>query len=190
MKLASILKKFGTMALKSIPPAGTALEIIGTINSVLGPDQQLPPEATGSQALSILNGVLPEDKARVLEKEFDVELAEIQANVDITKALAEVDIKGSSTRPYIAKSFSNVISFTVILLISMTAVSIWTSNTDMIGAIKELWPLVLAMLTPLLVVIRSYFGMRSKEKAQKYEAVAGVATPTGLLAGLINKVIK
>jgi len=190
MDLESILLKIGGAALKSIPPLGIVTEILGVVNEALPRDKQLTESTTGQDAIKVISS-LPNDSAVVLlEKKFDVELAEIQAHVDITRALADVDTIGNSTRPDIARDQSRLIGFGVVITLGPIGYAIITGNEEMVQAVADIWPLIASVLGISAGIVNSYFGKRSKEKAQKYEAITKTPSPVGLISQLIGKFTK
>ena len=130
MNLLSILGKVGGTIIENVVPGGSL--IVDVVNEFLPDDKKLAKSATGQQAQDAI-ATLPADvQAQVLAKEFDVQIEEIRAHVDVTKALGEVDKTGHSTRPAIAKGMAQIVGFTVIVMISCLAVAIWRSDEQTI----------------------------------------------------------
>lgn len=184
MDLFSILTKVGGAALKSIPPVGTVVEILSFVNDILPDDKKLIETSTGSEALAAISSLPKDTQTEILHRKFDVELAEIKAHVDVTLALAEVDKTGHTTRPAIAKGMSQLIAFGVIVTLSPIAYAIVADKPKMILSISQIWPLIATVIGIPASIVNSYFGKRSKEKAQKYQAVSN--TPP--LAGIISQI--
>ena len=103
------------------------------------------------------------------------------------QALCEVDKTGNTTRPEIALDMSKIICFSVIAIVSLYCVAIGTGNEDMIQSIVSGWPFIVAVLGVPAGIVNSYFGKRTKEKQQKYDAASGVSAPLGILARLFKK---
>lgn len=190
MNIGSIFKKIGGGILKNIPPLGIVADILGFVNEKLPKEKQLSETSTGAQAMAAI-AKLPEDQqAEVLSKQFDVELAEISAHVDVIQALADVDKTGKSTRPAIAKMQSNLIGFGVIITLTPIGYAIATGDKDMIDAVASIWPLIAAVIGIPAGIVNSYFGKRTKEKTQKYGAVSNTPPAVGLMSQIVGKFIK
>lgn len=190
MNLGSILGKIGSAALKSIPGVSAATEIIEFVNDCLPGDKKVDENSTGDEVLDNINQLPAQEKMAVLQKQFDVQIAEIKSFTEVQKALSEVDIQGASTRPHIARVFAwNTVIISDLIIIGV----FWAMIDDkvtMVEQIKQLWPFILGILSPFVVLLRTYFGLRSKEKSQKYQAVSGAPSPVGAVSTLIGKLIK
>ena len=184
MKLLDILKTVGSGLISELPLGGT---ILGMVNGFLSDDNKLPNNATGQQAQTAIDTLSSTDKANVLSKEYDVQIEEIRADVSMFQALCEVDKTGNTTRPEIALDMSKIICFSVIAIVSLYCVAIGTGNEDMIQSIVSGWPFIVAVLGVPAGIVNSYFGKRTKEKQQKYQAASGVSAPLGILASLFKK---
>ena len=185
MNLGDILKTVGTGLIASIAGPAAPLIIAG-INGFLPGDKQLPDNATGEQAQSAIDNLSPELRASVLEKEYDVTIEEIRGFTGRFKAMAEVDATGNTTRPFIALLMAWVVAFAIVGLVIMIGVAINEKDSETVRAIGDNWPLVAALLGIPSGLLNSYFGKRTKEKQQKYEAATGVSAPISLLAGLFK----
>jgi hypothetical protein len=168
MKLKQILE--GALAAGSIayPPLSAAIPII---NAFLEPSKKLIGEASGEQVNSAIM-TLPHDKQLILmEAEIDVAKTEVLEFTKVQTVLNAADANGSSTRPQIAKDFSRIVAFVVISIITMFVVSVINKDYEALKLLQNNWQLILATIGPLLLVIRSYFGMRTDEKkARQYSA--------------------
>lgn len=182
MDFKSILKTVGSGLISAFVPGGVAL-----INGFLPEDKKLPENATGEQAQSAIDTLSPQDKAIVLSKQFDVEITQIKEHTKVIAALGEVDKTGNSTRPFIALMMAWVVVFAITGLIIMLGVAIHNKDAVTIKAIGDSWLLITALLGIPAGLLRAYFGMRTKEKQQKYEAVTGVSAPLGLLTSFLKK---
>ena len=171
MKLKDILFQAGASVIKSVVPGGGV--VLDLINNLLPNDKKLGQETTGEEAMAAIESLPPEQKASLMEKQLDVEIAEINNWSKIQASLASADIAGSSTRPEIALMMAKVVSFTIILFVSILAVAILQKQAGMIINMSELWPLMLAILGLPIGLLRSYFGMRTKEKKSRYQAASG-----------------
>ena len=182
MKIFDILKTVGTGLISTMVPGGGA--IVGLINGFLPDDKKLPETATGQDAQKAIDTLSSVDKANVLNKEYDVQIEEIRGFTDRFKAMAEVDATGNTTRPEIAMMMARIVSFAVIVIISIFAVAVINGDAPMIKTIVDGWPFIVAILGTPTALLRAYFAMRTKEKQHKYEATTGVKPQGGLLATL------
>jgi len=171
MKLFDILKKAGSIALRTMVP-GSGF-IIDEINNFLPEEKKIPSDATGEQITRTIHTLPPEQQTQLLSKEYDVEIAEINSWTQIQRSLAEADKVGASTRPAIAKMMAEVVAFAIVAFLSMWIVAIFRNHVDMIKALTDSWPLVLALIATPTALLRAYFGMRSKEKKERYSAAMG-----------------
>lgn len=188
MKLSSILGRIGSAALKSIPGVGAAAEVIGFINDCLPAGDKVSMDTPGDEAMSKIERLQPNIQAQILEQQFDVEIASINAHVEIQKSLSSVDIQGASTRPHVAKLFAwNTVIISDLIIFGV----FWAMVNDkvqMVEQIKQLWPFIIGILSPFVVLLRSYFGMRTKEKSHKYHAVSGTAPAESIVSNIVRKI--
>ena len=184
MNLLSILGRVGTSILADVIPGGNA--ILKVVNEFLPDDSKLGDKATGAEIQSAVSSLPAEQQAQVLTKEFDVEITAIKEHTNVIKALGDVDKTGNSTRPAIAMMMARIVAFAVVVLISFLAVAMFNKDVDTIKAIGDNWPLVIAILGTPTALLRAYFGMRTREKQQKYQAVSNVA-PISTFSGMLNR---
>lgn len=170
MNLLKVLGKVGGSILADIVPGGHA--ILSVVNSFLPDDKKLPATATGQDIQSAVSSLPADQQAKLLTKEFDVEITSIQEHTKVIEALCDVDKTGNTTRPTIAIMMSYIVAFSVVIVISVLAVSIIKNDIETIKAIGDSWPLIVAILGTPTALLRAYFGMRTKEKQQKYQAVS------------------
>lgn len=184
MDIGSILKKVGGSLLKNAfpPMSGVAFDLI---NEALPSGKKLSETATGADAEKAIESLHPDQKAALLIKKLDVKIAEIKGWTNVVAALAEVDKTGNSTRPKIAKDMSILIGFSVVVTLGPIAYAIVTGKSEVIDSISQAWPLIAAVIGIPAGIVNSYFGKRTKEKAQKYEAT----TNTPPVAGVLSQVI-
>ncbi|AQS36627.1 hypothetical protein Sps_01461 [Shewanella psychrophila] len=187
MNLLSILGKVGASILADVIPGGNT--IIKVINEFLPDDIKLGDRATGAEIQNVVSSLPAEIQVQVLAKQFDVEITEIKEYTNVVKALGDVDKTGLSTRPAIAMMMSQIVAFSVVILISFLAVAMFNKDVATITAIGDNWPLVIAILGTPTALLRAYFGMRTKEKQQKYQAVSNTP-PESVFSGLLNLVGK
>lgn len=185
MDIGSILKSVGGSLLRNaMPPlSGMAFDII---NDALPDDKKLSETSTGIDAESALEALPPEQKASLLEKKLDVEIEEIKAHVGVIEALSEVDKTGNTTRPAIAKGMAQLIGFGVIIILAPIAYAIMVGNPKMIFSISQIWPLIATAIGIPAGIVNSYFGKRTKEKAQKYEAISNTPPVAGVISQIVG----
>ncbi|MEA3313534.1 MAG: hypothetical protein U9Q18_04080 [Caldisericota bacterium] len=185
MDISSVLKKAGGSILKNaFPPfSGVAFDLI---NDVLPSDKRLSESSTGADAEKAIASLPPEQRISLLEKKLDVEIEEIKGWTNVVSALAEVDKTGHTTRPKIAREQSVLIGFGVVVTLSSVGYAIITSDSEMIDSIAKAWPLILAVIGVPAGIVNSYFGKRTKEKAQKYEGVTNTPPVTGIISQILG----
>ncbi len=188
MNIGKILTTIGGAALNMfVPGAG---EIIGAINNFLPDDKKLPATATGHDAIKAVNSLPPEQQQQIMSKQMDVEIAEINSFASIQQSLAAADSAGHSTRPQIAMMMAKIVSFSVIVLISMWCVAMFNSDVATLKTLSNSTPWVVTVLGTPTTLLFTYFGKRTKEKLRRYSMGAGQQQAPGLLstiAGMINK---
>jgi hypothetical protein len=183
MNLLSILSKVGGSILADVIPGGNS--ILKVVNGFLSDDDKLPEKSTGADIKAAISKLSPEYQAELLSKQFDVEITEIKEHTKVIAALGEVDKTGNSTRPFIALMMAWVVAFAIIGLIIMLGMAINSKDSAAVIAIGNNWPLVLALLGIPSGLLRSYFGMRTKEKQQKYHAVSNTE-PKSMITDLVK----
>ena len=188
MKLFDIIKKVGGGVLANVVPGGGML--LGAVNAMLSPDQQLPANATGhdiEQATMHMSGA---DRASLMEKEFDVQITEIKEGNETLREMLKSDADNpQSTRPYIAKHAFHVIAFVCIGVVILWGYGVFVENETIVNAVTDSWTMVVALITPLITVLLAYFGHLVKEGKNKMDAANGSTTPNGI-AGLLTSLIK
>jgi len=187
MKLGSILKTVGSSIIKNIVPGGGV--IIDFVNDLLPQDKKLPNDATGEQVDHAIKSLSPDQQTRIMEKELDVEIAEINAWERVQGHLAEADKAGASTRPTIALMMAGVVCFAIVSLIVSLGYAIVCDMTDMVQKQIDAWPFVLTIIGVPTELLRYYFGKRYKEKKERYNLAMGRSTGGSLISN-IAKMIK
>ncbi len=166
----------------SLIPGGPA--ILGAINAFLPDDKKLPDTATGGQMMDAVNQLPAADRASLMEKRLDVEMAEINTWASIQESHAKADATGSSTRPAIAMMMAWVVIIEIVIIVSAWGYAVITKDFTMVKAVGDAWPMLLAIVATPSALLRAYFGMRTKEKTARYSAASG--QPVGAIAGLIK----
>lgn len=189
MDLWSIVKDIGSAALQVALP-GTGTLIVETINAVLPDDKQLPAHATGADVQDALVHVPSEQRAALMDKQFDVTIEQLRQAGESNRAmLAAESTSEHTTRPYIAKGSFQVVAATTLIAISAWAHGIVTGDNAMIEKVVDGWPFILAATAPLVALLRAYFGILKSEQADKLNVSQGSPAASGLL-GLVSSLIK
>jgi len=158
--------------------------ILGAVNAMLPDDKKLPESATGSDIRDAVNQLPPEQRGSLMEKQLDVEIAEINSWEGIQASLSQADAAGSSTRPYIAQMMAWCVVLVVGLFVVVWVAAIYNKDTTTLKLISDSWPMMLTVIGTPTALLRAYFGMRTKEKTARYSAASG--QPSGMIAGLIS----
>lgn len=181
-KLFDAIKGPLLTAASSVIPGGPL--ILGAVNAMLPDNEKLPETATGSDIRNAVNQLKPEQRASLMEKELEVEIAEINAWEGIQASLSKADATGASTRPFIALMMAWCVVIVAMIFSSVLAYSIAVDNFDTVETLNDSWPLMLAVLGTPTALLRAYFGMRTKEKTARYSAASG--QPFGAVANLVS----
>lgn len=185
MKLESILKKVGTSIIKNVVPGGGL--VIDLVNDFLPGGKKLPTDATGDQVSQAVQSLPPEQQMQLMSKELDVEIAEINSWAQVQGFLAEADKAGASTRPKISLMMAQIVGFVVIAFSSMWIVAIFRDQVEMVQRLSDSWPLMLTVIATPTALLRAYFGMRSREKEDRYAVSTRQSIPaTGFLANVVK----
>jgi hypothetical protein len=94
-----------------------------------------------------------------------------------------------STRPYIAKHSFHTISFVIVITVSVWAYGVFTKQAELIKAVMDGWPFVLAVIGPLVSLLWAYFGILKQESKNKLDAANGVTTQ-GPLSAIFSNIFK
>lgn len=188
MKLGDILKKAGSAIIRSVVPGGGL--IVDLVNGFLPQAKKLPADATGEQLDQAVKTLTPGQQSQLYMKEIDVELAEISSWTQVQGSLAEADKAGASTRPKIALIMAYIIGFVVLAFSAMWIVAIFRDQIEMIKRLADSWPLMLTIIATPTALLRAYFGMRSKEKKERYSAAVGQAVRPNFLVDIIKTIRK
>jgi hypothetical protein len=184
MDFKSILKTVGGGLISSLVPGGSA--IVAGINAFLPDDKKLPENATGIQAQDAINSLPPETQAQVLCKEHDVTIEEIRGFTNRFQAMCDVDKTGNTLRPQVIMMMAICVMFAIFVTVSFFAYAVVEGDDKLITAITNGWPFIVGVLAIPGALLRSYFGLRTKEKQQKYEATTGVSSPLGVLGQIAS----
>jgi len=184
MNLKSIITKVGTSLFREAVPGGGL--ILDTVNAFLPKDKKLGADATGKDIEDAVNTLPPEQRAMVLTKEYDVEIADIESWTSIQQSHSEADQSGHSTRPEIALAMARVVAFAIIAVVSIWTVAVYRGNVETLKVLSDSSMLIFTILATPTVLLRSYFGLRTREKTEQTRAGAGVVPPSNPIAEMIG----
>ncbi|BAV81068.1 hypothetical protein [Vibrio phage CKB-S1] len=195
-KVWDILKAVGTGVIANVVPGGAG--VIELVNTFLDDDKKLPANATGQQAQDAINTLPPEAQSQLLNKQLDIRLEDIKQSHDTLRTMLTSDATSThTTRPWIAKwsfVFTAVFSGVVgAIVIGAYAWAIGTRDADLVKAVTDGWPFVLAVMGAVTgtfsLLLRAYFGLLSKEHEQKVGAASGNFKP-GAIATIMGAIGK
>ncbi len=160
-----------------------------TVNALLPDDKKLDLKtSTGQDVLNAYNG-LDDNQRAIVEKQFDVEIAEINASENKLQAMVSAETPTANMRPKIAYMMAWTVVFAVGGVMIIWFVAVVMKNTEMLKELKESWQLMLVLLGTPTALLRAYFGMRTKEKQARYAAATGqpIAGVVGGVMGFLRK---
>ncbi len=144
-----------------------------TVNALLPDDKKLDlNRSTGQDVLDAYNGLSDSQKVQV-EKQFEVEMAEIHASVDKLQAMVSAETPTANFRPRIAYMMAWAVLIAVLFMMVIWGKAVWAKDAESLKQLAESWPLMLAILGTPTALLRAYFGMRTKEKQSRYAAATG-----------------
>lgn len=108
MKLFDIIKKTGSSIIRDVVPGGGIL--IDAVNTLLPKDRRLPTNASGRDIENAVQDLPPEQRAALLERQFDVDEALIKARSETIVAEASNEqFLPSNWRPITMLAFVGMI---------------------------------------------------------------------------------
>jgi hypothetical protein len=174
MKILDLLSKAGNLPLISaLPGVGTAKAIVDAVNIMLPSDKQIDENSTGDEVEEAIKELPAEQRAILLGKQIDLKITESNNWLSVQQALNSADASGASTRPEIAKLMAYVVVFTIASSVTALLAAVLLNRAEIVLALSNAWPLILAMIATPIVLLRSYFGLRTNEKQSRYTASAG-----------------
>jgi len=172
MKLGEILKKAGGFALKTISPG--ASQVIDAVNSLLPRNQQVNDNATGDDIKKIIDSLPDDQKAEVLSREIDLEIVKVQETHDTLRTMLISDATTAhTTRPKIALIMAFLVCFITVSVLLIFAFGVIKGKADIVTAIVDGWPFLLALLGIPGALLKGYFGILAQESANKLAAANG-----------------
>jgi hypothetical protein len=185
MKLGDILKTVGSGLIQTLLP-GTGSLIVAGINEFLPGDKQLPESATTEQASSALNSLPPEQRASLLEKEYDVKM---EAYSTLQVMLQANSQSKHTTRPKIAYQAWQVVAAITLAFAFGWLYAVLTGDVEMVRTIENSYMFAGMLIAPLVVWLNAYFGILRDEAKDKMNSAQGhkVDPVTGLIGKLFKK---
>ena len=174
----SALKPLAGVVATLNPLVGAAL---GAVNLFLPDGEKLPLDATGQQVSDAANALPPEQKASLMEKRIDLEIAQEEGWTERYTAMVTAD--GQSTRPKIAWAMAQLL---VAVTLGFVVLLFYVAATDGIAAALngDLW-LVFGAITSIPGgLLAKYFGELRKEQANRLEVKP--ASPLAALGSLFG----
>ena len=183
----NVIAPVGSVVGDFVPYVGPAVK---AINSFMPDDKKLPENASKDDIMAAVDSLPPEQKAALMEKQVELEIVKEKEWSKVVDSLARADSTGNSTRPWIAKLMASVVAFAIVIFIIMWAVAVGFNKTEMIKAVNDGWPVVVALLGTPTYLLKAYFGMRTDEKKARYAQSVGqphVSGIAGIISGLLKK---
>lgn len=166
MKLKDILAGAATVAGTLNPALGAA---IGLVNGLLPEDKQLPITSTGAEVQRVVDQLPAEQRASLLEREIDLEIAREEGWSTRYQAMCSAD--GQESRAKIVMMMAQVLVFEIL---AFTVLFFW--RPEVINS-QEVW-LIFGVLTGTpATVLLNYFGNLRREHAQRQNAISGQSAP-------------
>lgn len=186
MKLIDIVKTVGAGAVRDLVPGGGVL--INAVNEFLPEDYRLPSDATGRDVENALGGLSEEDRARVMEKEFDVDVERIKARNESVQAMLKADAETPhTTRPYIAKHAFHVVALSLLVVVTTWSYGIVTRDSALVDAVTGGWQFVLSVIGPFITLLWAYFGVLRAEQKNRLDAANGRPPSRSFLDSILKR---
>ncbi len=185
MKLLEIIGKVGSGVIRNVIPGGGL--IIDTINDVLPSEKNLLQDATGEDIQKVLEKISPEHRAYIIDKEFDVQIAEHDT---LKTMLASEATSVHTTRPYIAKGAFHILAFAILMVVSVFAYAVVVGNVEMVSTLTSGWAFLGSVLAPIVTLLWAYFGVLRNEAKDKLSAATGNPLNTGIVGTLTSLIRK
>lgn len=180
MNILNIIKSAGTRLIKDVVPGGGLA--IAAINALLPGGTNIPEDATGDDLEAAVNSLPADQRESILSKQIDLKITESNNWASIQDAHATADASGSSTRPEIAMMMAKVVALSVLLNSIALLAAVLLGNQEVIKALSDAWPLILAILGTPTILLKAYFGLRTQEKKARYAASIGSDAGAGGIA--------
>jgi len=189
MNFKDILKTVGTGIFKEVVPGGSA--ILGVLNEILPAGKQLSATATGAELAAQIDKLPESQRAKVLERQFDVEITELKEQGATRRAMLDAEAaSGQSTRPKIAWGSFLITAFISGLVALALLLAVGMGKPDMVVAIGSAWPLITGILAPFIYLLRAYFGDLKGEHENRINAAQGLPAVATMAGGMLAKLLK
>ena len=184
MKLKDILGRIGRGVVRDVVPGGGL--ILDAVNAVLPGSKKLGPSASGNDIIEATAGLPADQRAAIMEKSFDVELAE---QVSMQTMLSAEQNSQHTTRPRIALGSFYTAAAIAAVFVLMWAYSVAIRDGDLTAAIMAGWPFVVALISLFMAPVGYYFGVLKNEQRNRLNAAAGHSTQ-GLVGGILKNLTR
>lgn len=188
MDLWDIAKTVGSEVITKMVPGGAAM--LATLNAFLPPDKRLPDNATGTQVDQAINQLTPTEKATLLKKKYDVDIAKIRQGNATLRAMLDSEARSPhSTRPAIAMGCFLVLAFFAGCIAAAIVWCVVHGQTETLAAMEGLTLLIGSVTVTFAYVLKAYFGILSQESRDKQNAANGFQNTAALssLVGALKK---
>jgi len=190
MNIWDIAKTVGASALNLVLP-GSGSAILSMVNEFLPDDQKLPADATGHEVSNAIQSLPADQRAAIMEKQFDVDITQIKESNATARAMLEAESKSThSTRPKIAYQAFQVVASISLMIVFGWLYAITTGKADMVSAIVDGWPWVTAIILPFVGWLNSYFGILKTEHKNRLDAAGGATPAPSGIAGILSAALK
>ena len=185
MKLWDIAKTAGATALNiAFPGVGSA--VVGMVNAFMPEDKKLPETASGNDLDTALKEMRPEDRARIIDHEIEVEITGIKEGNETLRAMLKADqMSNHTTRPKIAYQAFQVVGFCCIALVSAWVYGVVTDKVAIVKTIEDGSTFVLSVTAPLVTLLWAYFGILKQEHKNRMSTIAG-SPPVGVVSSILS----
>lgn len=181
MDLWNIAKTVGTTVFKNAVPGGAAM--LDVVNAFLPDDAKLPTNATGADVDRAVSGLSPEQKATLLSKQYDVDIAAITQGNQTLRAMLDGEAKSPhSTRPFIAVGCFFILAFFAGCIAVAIVWCVIHGQTDTLAAMESLTLLIGSVTVTFAYVLKAYFGILSQESRERQNAANGFQNLGGIAA--------
>ncbi len=165
-------------------PAGAG--ILSVVNAFLPDSKKLPVNSTGAEVESVIATLSADQRVALYDRLTEVEIVEANNFAASFDAMSKADMAGSSTRPEIAKMMAQTVCYSVVVLVTAVSICLVLDESDALEDLAGIWQLVFVALGTPTLLLRAYFGLRTKEKQSRYAAVNG-AIDVGISKGFFSR---
>lgn len=173
MNIWEIAKKVGTGIIKNVVPGAGA--VIDIVNEFLPDDKKLTDNSTGEHIETAINSLPADQRAALMQREFDVKIEEHKTLQTMLTADAT---STHTTRPYIAKHSFHLLALVTLLIVVGWLYGVFKQDEAIVDAIVNGWPFVASIVGPFVGLLFAYFGILRKEGETKVGAATGNFKPS------------